>query len=159
MGWSYIGKRTTKRRRPLATPLTADGMVLQGRCCGGSSQAKTLWILLDDWGSLTAVYKAKRASSVRSFFLREPLAARAGFASGGDGRESTALARSSRNLSKSEGWKWICLIHGDHSVTSFFLCNDILKILYQLLDRKSDNTFTGHPFLGSISFLVNKKIR
>lgn len=63
---------------------------------------------------LRAVYNAKRASSVRSAFLWEPWGARlgwAGWAPGGDGRESAALALSSRNLSNSAGNKWICQRH------------------------------------------------
>lgn len=68
-------------------------------------------------GPLRTVYKAKRASSVRSVFLWEPLGARAGWerlaglGPGGDGRVSAALARSSRNLSNSERNKLICQKH------------------------------------------------
>lgn len=125
MGFSYISERSTKRQRPLATPLTVAGMILEGRCCGDSFQAKTFKNPLG--GSLTTVYKAKRASSVRSAFLREPLGAWAGFASGGDDNESAVLTRSSRNLSKSKRWKWICLIQGDIKVAhshffSLFFC-------------------------------------
>lgn len=67
-----------------------------------------------DRSPLRTVYKAKRASSVRSAFLWEPPGARAGWAGlapGGDGRVSAAFARSSRNLSNSERSKLIC--HGN----------------------------------------------
>lgn len=55
------------------------------------------------WGR---VYKAKRASSVRSAFLRVPLGALRGgpgSSPGSDGKESTTFVRSSRNLSNSRG--------------------------------------------------------
>lgn len=84
--------------------------------CNGTG--KTVWgndlgpldALQRHWGFLRTVYKAKRASSVRSAFLWESLGARvgwAGLAPGGDGRVSAAFARSSRNLSNSERNKLI----------------------------------------------------
>lgn len=86
--------------------------VLEGNLLGW----KPLDAPTDDWSSLGRVYKAKRESSVCSAFFWDLLVAvRTGwvwFAAVGDGMESAALARSSRNLSKSERNKFTWMKHG-----------------------------------------------
>lgn len=108
----HCGKRLTKRwRSPLPV---SNEMGLEGAFGRNNLGQGPLDALERDWGSLRTVYKAKRASSVRSAFLWEPPGARAGWAGwapGGDGRESAAFARSSRNLSNSERSKLICQRH------------------------------------------------
>lgn len=110
------------------------------------------------------VYKAKRASSVGSAFLWEPSGTRvewAGWAPGGDGRESATLALSSRNLSNSAGNKLICEMH------SWGFSRDIFSSVkggnewnfthFTHLSYWSLNTFTGHSFLWGIPFLLGRE--
>lgn len=120
---------------------------------GGGSHfgQRPLDALEGNCGSRRTVYKAKRASSVRSVFLWEPLGVRAGWVRlavlgpGGDGTGSAALARSSRNLSNSERSKLVCQKHGSWG-----------SQCYILNQYKGDYTFTGDPFFSSITFLLRR---
>lgn len=122
----YIVLCNTVVRSTHVGPLSNTGMRMT--CCNTASQCRngTGMTVLEGnhgrrgpldaperhQGSLSTVYKAKRASSVRSAFLWEAPGALAGWTGlppGGDGMVSATFARSSRNLSNSERNKLISL--------------------------------------------------
>jgi len=145
MGFSNTGKITTKKRRSLATSLPVSGeMGLEGLFWIGyvwSKDCQIPWWMTEVLGEH---YKAKRASSVRSAFLWEPLGARAGWAGlvpGGDGTESAALARSSKNLSNSTGNKTISQKH-IRKGTRALNCNQSLYLHWSSLPQRHPLSMT-----------------
>ena len=76
----HCGMRMTKQSRDLATALPVSCEMGPERLSGWGNHPgrEPLGALERHQGSLRTVYKAKRASSVRSAFFWEPAGARAG---------------------------------------------------------------------------------
>lgn len=142
----HSNKRATWRWRSLSTPLRQWWIGTGEDTKEKSFDNKDLQM---SESPLRIVYKAKRVSSVLSLSLWEPPGARAGWAGwgpGGDGAGSAALALSSRNLSNSTGtMKW--------GLISFGWIN---RNIYTHCCCWNRHTFTGHSFLCTITFLMER---
>lgn len=149
----HCGKRITMRWRSPAAPLPASRRDGGGRGRGTVGEASFRAGAFRcpcraTGGSPRRVYRAKRASSVRSAFLLEPAGARAGGAPGGGGRGSGAVVRSSRNLSNSDE-RGKRFNKTTPTRTHTLECVEHMQLW-------SVHTFTGHPFLSSIPFLLRR---